>query len=85
MRLGNTLGPGLDRLIGGFERNLGLAQCLGEEGDEHAAESFGLAECRGVPAGRRKVEAVMHVEQSRCKYSSLPCQDATRLGGDDRR
>jgi hypothetical protein len=49
-------------LVGDVERNLGLAQCLGEEGNKHASESFGLAEYGAVPAGRRELEAVMYVE-----------------------
>jgi hypothetical protein len=85
LHLGDTLGPGLDCLLGGFERNLGLAQGTGEKGDEHAAESFGLAKNRGVSAGWREFEAVMYVEQSGHEYSSFPSQNATRFGSDDLR
>ena len=84
MHFGDTLGPGLDRLVSGFERHLGLAQGIGEEGDEDSAESFGLAKNRGVSAGWREFEAVMYVEQSGHEYSSFPRQNATRLGSDDR-
>src|SRR5579862_1667272 len=84
-RLGDALRPGLDRLVGGFEGSLGLAQCLAGQRDEQAAESFGLTECRGVLARRREFEAVVHVEQPGCEDSALPCQDSTRFGSDDRR
>jgi hypothetical protein len=71
-------------LVRDFERVLGLTQRFGKEANQQTAESLRLSKSRSPFRRRRKVKAVMYVEQVWDNHSPLPGKNAAGVGCDDR-